>query len=131
MTKKKDTTSVKTNPQHQGPQLPRKVEYLRGTEKEMEGLDLKYQIRLKSIIHTRLAHDLDPGVKVESLQGAAKGRKLYELTIKSKDSVRCFYSLRDGAVLVAVVFLKKREDQADKEINRAIQRLKDYEAQKK
>jgi phage-related protein len=97
----------------------------------MRGLDLKYQIQLKTIIHTRLAYDLHPGVEVERLQGVAKGKKLDELKIKSKESIRCFYSLKDDSVLVTIAFVKKQEGQADKEVKLAVQRLKDYEKQKK
>ena len=131
MTKKKGTDNVKPNPTPKKATLPRKVVYLSGTEKEMRGLDLKYQIQLKTIIHTRLAYDLPPGVEVERLQGAAKGKKLDELKIKSKESIRCFYSLKDDSVIVTIVFVKKQEGQADKEVKLAVQRLKDYEKQKK
>ena len=130
MTKKKGTDNVNPNPPPQKATLPRKVVYLPGTEKEMRGLDLKYQIQLKTIIHTRLAYDLHPGVEVERLQGVAKGKKLDELKIKSKESIRCFYSLKDDSVLVTIAFVKKQEGQADKEVKLAVQRLKDYEKQK-
>ncbi|WP_454710507.1 hypothetical protein [Delftia acidovorans] len=131
MTRKKEKSNVSSNTPEKGKNLPRKIVYLSGTEKEIEGLAPEYQIALKTIIHTRLAYDLAPGVSVERLQGAAKGKKLDELKIKSKESVRCFYSLRDDSVLVAIVFAKKQEGQATKEIKIAIKRLKDYEKQKK
>lgn len=130
MTKKKDTKNVKTKTEAET--LPREVVYLPGVEKEISSLDTAYQIQLKSILHSRIAHGLHPGVDTEKLQGKAKGTGLIELKIKSTESVRCFYSLvESGLVLVAIVFLKKQNDQANPEIKLAVKRLKAYKQQKK
>lgn len=130
MTKKKDTKHV--NPKSSAAKkLPREVIYL-GPEKEIESLTLDDQVRLKTILHTRVAHEIEVGVPTEVLQGAAKGTGLIELKIKSKESIRCFYSLKEsGLVLVAIVFVKKQNDQADKEIRLAVKRIKDFKRKKK
>lgn len=130
MKTKKDTKNVKT--ESVAKTAPRKVEYLSGVEKEISNLDVEYQIQLKSILHARIAHGLHPGVVTENLQGKAKGTGLIELKIKSTESVRCFYSLKEsGLVLVASVFLKKKDDQANPEIKLAVKRLKAFKLQKK
>lgn len=130
MTKKKDTKHV--NPKSASKKtLPRDVIYL-GSDKEIESLHLDYQVRLKTIIHTRIAHGIEVGEPTEVLQGAAKGTGLIELKIKSKESIRCFYSLKEsGLVLVAIVFVKKQNDQANKEIKLAVKRISDFKRKKK
>lgn len=129
MTKKKDSKNVKAEAVAKA--APRTVEYLPGVEKEISKLDVAYKIQLKSILHSRIAHGLHPGVDTENLQGKAKGTGLIELKIKSTESVRCFYSVKEeGLVLVAIVFLKKQNDQADQEIKLAVKRFKAFKRQK-
>lgn len=130
MSKKKDAKNVNTKPSDKE-HAARTVIYL-GPNKEVDGLDISDQVSLKSILHTRIAHELPPGVPTENLQGAAKGTGLIELKIKSKDSIRCFYSLKEsGLVVVAIVFVKKTDGQAVKEIQLAVKRLKAFQNKKK
>ena len=130
MTKKKDIKHV-ADKSASKKTLPREVIFL-GPEKETNSIDLKYQVQLRTILHTRIAYDISAGVPTEVLQGAAKGTGLIELKIKSKESIRCFYTLKEcGLVLVAIVFVKKQNDQPDKEIKLAVKRLSDFKRKKK
>lgn len=130
MSKKKGQTNVSAKTVTKN--LPREVTFLGGAKKELSNLEEDYKIRLSSILYQRLAYDIKPDVGTEKLKGKAQGTGLIELKIKSKDSVRCFYSVSEpGLVLVAIVFLKKQEDQATEEINLAVKRVKEYKQQKK
>jgi len=125
MPNKKDDLHVKTN--RSVKKKPREVVLLSGVKKGMSNLDISFQIQLMSILNTRIAFGLDPGVKVDFVQGRAKKYGVMELKIKGKDALRCFYSIdQPGLLLVAKVFLKKINGQPDNEIKLAVERIATY-----